>query len=276
MKTVPRMGLIAAGGATRSFLSRMPVLLGRIGPVKAASFRVARRVANSLRAGEAVMNYSELADCNFIWIAVPDVGMNRVFRDLAAAIPLTGKIVVLCGSSRDSYWPSPLLGGGARVATLNCVEESDERLFVAEGDPDAMRDLRRVLAAEKRRLIELRPASKALYLSGVHLASHLLLPWIAASVESLRDAGLSRVEATRLANALGGRALRSYVKAGPKAWGSSAAESLRLSIARDLDTIRGVDPKLAALYAEGVEQALRYFDPGNDNRKRASSPTVQA
>jgi hypothetical protein len=281
MKPVPRMGLIAAGGSTRSFLSRMPVLLGRIGPVKAASFRVARRVTNSLRAGEAVMNYSELAACNFIWIAVPDVGIDRVFRDLAAAIPLAGKIVVLCGSSRDSYWPSPLLGGGARVATLNCVEESNERLFVAEGDPDAMRDLRRVLAAEKRQLIELRAASKALYLSGVHLASHLLLPWIAASVESLRDAGLSRVEATRLANALGGRALRSYVKAGPKAWGSSAADSLRLSVARDLDTIRGVDPKLAALYAEGVDQALRYFDPArkntpNDTRKRASSPTVQA
>ena len=280
MKPVLRMGLIAAAGTTRSFLSRMPVVLGRIGPVKAASFRVARRIANSLRAGEAVKNYTDLASSNFIWIAVPDVGLDRVFRDLAAATSLAGKIVVLCGSSRDSYWPSPLLGGGARVATLNCVEESDERLFVAEGDPDAMRDLHRVMAAEKRRLIELRAASKALYLSGVHLASHLLLPWIAASVESLRDAGLSRVEATRLANALGGRALRSYIKAGRKAWGPSAAESLRLSVTRDLDTIRGVDPKLAALYAEGVEQALRYFEPlsgpRKDARKRASSPTVQA
>ena len=79
-------------------------------------------------------------------------------------------------------------------------------------------------------------------------------------MESLRDAGLSRVEATRVANALGGRALRSYAKAGPKAWSPTAADRLRLSIARDLDTIRGVDPKLAALYADGVEQALRYFE----------------
>jgi hypothetical protein len=88
-----------------------------------------------------------------------------------------------------------------------------------------------------------------------------LLPWIAASVESLRHAGLSRVEATQVANALGGRALRAYAKAGPKAWSPMAAERLRLSVARDLDTIRGVDSKLAALYAEGVEQALRYFEP---------------
>jgi hypothetical protein len=260
MKKRPVMGLIGAGGVNHTFLARMPVLLSRMGPVKAASFRVARRIANTLRAGEAVTNYAALATCDIIWIAVPDAGLDKVSRDLAAATPLTGKIAVVCGSSRDSFWPGPLLAGGARVATLNCVEESSERLFVAEGDPDAMRALVRIIAAEKRKLILLRAASKALYLSGVHLATYLLLPWIAASVESLRDAGLSRVEATRVANALGGRALRSYAKAGPKAWSPAAADRLRLSVARDLDTIRSVDPRLAALYADGVEQAVRYFE----------------
>jgi hypothetical protein len=256
----PVVGMIAAGGVSRSFLARMPVLLSRMGPVKAASFRVARRIANTLRSGEAVVNYTALAPCDVIWIAVPDSGVDRVSRDLAAATPIAGKIAVLCGSTRDSFWPGPLLAGGALVATLNCVEESNERVFVAEGDPVAMRELRRLVAAEKRKLIELRAASKALYLSGVHLATHLLLPWIAASVESLRDAGLSRVEATHLSNALGSRALRAYAKAGPKAWSPTAADRLRLSITRDLDTIRGVDPKLAALYADGVAQALRYFE----------------
>lgn len=253
-------GMIGAGGVSRSFLARMPVLLGRMGPVKAASFRVARRIENTLRAGEAVTNYAALAPCDLIWVAVPEAGIDRVSRDLAAATPLAGKIVVLCGSTRDSFWPGPLLAGGARVATLNCVEESGEKVFVAEGDPEAMRELRRVIAAERRKLIELRAASKALYISGVHLATYLLLPWIAASVESLRDAGLSRGEATHVAHALGNRALRAYGKAGPKAWSPAAADRLRLSIARDLDTIRSVDPKLAALYADGVEQALRYFE----------------
>ena len=255
------MGMIGAGGVNRSFISRMPVLLARMGPVKAASFRVARRIANTMRAGHAVDDYEALEPCDVIWIAVPDSGLDRISRDLAAAVPLAGKVAVLCGSSRDSFWPGPLLAGGARVATLNCVEESGEKLFVAEGDPFAMRAVSRAIAAEDRKLIHLRAASKALYLSGIHLATDLLLPWIAASVESLRDAGLSRVEATQVANALGGRALRSYVKAGPKAWSPTAADRLRLSIRRDLDTIRGVDPRLAALYTDGVEQALRYFEP---------------
>ena len=254
------MGMIGAGGVSRSFLARMPVLLATMGPVKAASLGVSRRIANALRAGHAVTSYAALEPCDLIWIAVPDAAIDRASRDLAAATPLAGKIAVLCGSTRDSFWPSPLLAGGARVATLNSVEESGERVFVAEGDPAAMRVLRRVIGAEGRKLIELRAASKALYFSGVHLATHLLLPWIAASVESLRDAGLSRVEATHVANALGSRALRAYVKAGPKAWSRAAADRLRLSIARDLDAIRGVDPKLAALYADGVEQALRYFE----------------
>jgi hypothetical protein len=259
-KKSPVIGMIAAGGVSRSFLARMPGLLAAVGPVKAASFRVARRIANTLRAGTAVMNYSALEGCDVIWIAVPDAGIDRVSRDLSAASPLAGKIAVLCGSTRDSLWPGSLLAGGARVATLNCVEESGERVFVAEGDPTAMRELRRVIAAEKRKLIELRAASKALYLSGIHLTTYLLLPWIAASVESLREAGMTRVEATQVANALGGRALRAYAKAGPKAWSPRAADRLRLSITNDLDTIRGVDPRLAALYSDGVEQALRYFE----------------
>ncbi len=257
----PVMGLIGAGGVNRSFLARMPVLLGRMGPIKGASLRVARRIANTLRAGHAVTNYTALEPCHMIWIAVPDSGLDRVSKEFAAATQLTGKIAVLCGSTRDSFWPSPLLAGGARMVTLNCVEESGERVFVAEGDPAAMKELRRVMGAEKRKLIELRAASKALYLSGVHLATHLLLPWIAASVESLRAAGLSRAEATQVANSLGGRALRAYAKAGPKAWSPSAGDRLRLSISRDLDTIRGADPRLGATYSDGVDLALRYFEP---------------
>jgi hypothetical protein len=213
-----------------------------------------------LRAGTAVASYEDIAPCDLVWIAVPDDALDRVSREFAAATSLIGKIVVLCASTRDSFWPGSLLGGGARIVTLNSVEESNERLFVCEGDPAAIRELRRVMTAEKRKLIELRAASKALYFSGVYLATHLLLPWIAASVESLRDAGLSRNEATHVANALGGRALRAYAKAGPKAWSPTAATRLRLSIAHDLDTIRSADPKLAAIYAEGVAQALRYFE----------------
>ena len=92
MKKLSVMGLIGAGGVNRSFLARMPVLLGHLGPIKAASFRVARRIANTLHAGRAATGYADLEQCDLIWIAVPDAALDRVSKDLAAAIPLKGKI----------------------------------------------------------------------------------------------------------------------------------------------------------------------------------------
>src|SRR5713101_2454482 len=251
MKAEPVTGLVAAGGVSRSFLARMPELLGTLGPVKAASFRVARRIANTLRAGYAVSDYAALEACTLIWVAVPEATLDRVIRDLAAQTPLEGTLVVLCDSMRDSLWPSPLRTKGARIASLNAVVESNEQAFVAEGDPGVVGELSRIAPFDKRKLIELQPASKALYFSGVHLVTHLLLPWIAASVESLRAAGFTRTEATQVAQTLGARTLRAYGKAGRKAWNRDTVLALRANLEGQLETIRATDPRVAALYAQG-------------------------
>jgi hypothetical protein len=262
MKPEPVTGLVGAGGVTRSFLARMPVVLRSLGPVKAESFRVARRIANTLCAGYAVPNYGALEACSLIWIAVPEPIFDRVLGDLAAQTPLAHTTVVLCDSVRDSRSPGPLRAKRARVASLNAVPESDERTFVAEGDPDAVAELRHVLAAEKRKLIELTPSSKALYFSGVHLATHLLLPWIAGSLESLRGAGFTRTEAAHLAQGLGARTLRSYGKAGAKAWNRDEVLAACRGMEANLGAIRAADPRLAALYEKGVDLALAFFERG--------------
>src|SRR5580704_9596730 len=88
-------GLISAGGVAQSFLVRLPSLLASIGPVKAASLRVARRISNSLCVGHAVEHYSDLEKCRLIWIAVPDAALDRVMHDLALHVPAAGKMVVL-------------------------------------------------------------------------------------------------------------------------------------------------------------------------------------
>jgi hypothetical protein len=260
MKARKLAGLVCAGGAGRSFLARMPALLERIGPVKGTSLRVARRISNALRAGVGVGDYGPLAACELIWFAVPESSVDRISAELAGAIPLEGKTIVLCDALRDSFWPSPLRMAGARVAALNCVPETGERIFVADGHPEALTQLRKLLALERRKLIELRPAAKPLYICGVHLSADLLLPWIAAAVESLRAAGFSRNEATCAVEAIGARALRSYGKAGPKAWKHASAERLHRSVAHDIEAIRLTDPRLAALCTKGFQTALGFFD----------------
>jgi Domain of unknown function (DUF2520) len=259
MKVRKLTGLVCAGGGNRSFLARMPALLGHIGPVAGTSLRVSRRMANSLKAGTGVASFEPLADCSSIWFAVPEASLEELSAQLAAAIPLAGKTVVLCDAIRDSLLPSPLRTSGARVATLNAIPDTNERVFVAEGHAEALTVLRKLLALEHRRLIELRPATKPLYLCGVHLAADLLLPVIAGSVESLRAAGFSREEAIRAVEAIGSRTLRSYGKAGLKAWKAGSAHRLHRAILEEMDALRMTDPRLESLCIAGFASAMSFF-----------------
>jgi hypothetical protein len=252
-------GLIGAGGVNQSFLARLPAVLEKLGPVKGSSLKVARRIANGLRAGFGVDDYCALAPCGVIWILAPETSLDFIAAELASAVPLTGKTVVLCDALRDSLRPGPLRTAGARVVTLNCLPESSERKFVGEGHPAALTELRKLLAFDRRRLIELRPATKPLYFAGAYLGSQLLMPWIAGAAESFRAAGFSRDDAVGAVEALGVRALRAYAKAGDKAWNRATAERLHRAIARDLDTLRFNDTRLAALFSDGNDRMLRYF-----------------
>ncbi len=259
---IPRKtaGLVGAGGVSQSFLARMPALLALLGPVKGDSFHVSRRIANALRAGKAARDFVEFAACELIWIAVPERQIDAHSAELAAAVALESKMVVVCDALRDSFWPSPIRTAGARVATLNCLPGSDEKIFVAEGDPAVLAELRRIVALDRRKLLALDPATKPLYLSGVHLLDHMLLPWIAGAMESFRAAGFSRAEAAEAMQTLGIQAIRAYSKAGSKAWNHEEAEQLRSALAPDLPAIRRTDPRLAILFGEGYDRLFRFFE----------------
>jgi hypothetical protein len=253
-------GLVAAGGVSQSFLARLPHFLAHLGPIKATSFRAARRIALSLRRGHAASHYSVLEPCTVIWISVPEATLERVVSELVAQTPLRGTMVVLVGMVRDSLWPSSLLVAGARVATLNVMEGSGERSFVAEGDPDAMRVLRQLFTKEKKMLIELAPAAKPFYFAGMRLSSSLLLPWISAAVESFHAAGFRQTDALAVAGSLSVQAAYTYEKSGRKAWNKNLTVELRHALEHDIETLRESDPRLAHAYAEGLRQALAYFD----------------
>jgi predicted deacylase len=59
---------------------------------------------------------------------------------------------------------------------------------------------------------------------------------------------------------IGAHSLHSYSKAGAKAWSRAAALDLRRMVTHELGSIRSAHPRLASLYAAGVEQALAYFE----------------
>src|SRR5580704_4195416 len=123
------MGLVCGGSVNQSFLARTPALLSRLGPIKASSYRVARQIANTLRSGQAASHYSVLEACPVIWVFVPEGGLDRTLRDLVAQAALGKSMVVLCDCVRDSLAAGPLRAAGARVASLNAVPGSRERIF---------------------------------------------------------------------------------------------------------------------------------------------------
>jgi hypothetical protein len=253
-------GLVAAGGLSQSFLARLPKLLARVGPIKASTFRAARKIVIALRRGHAASHYSILEPCIVIWISVPESSLDRVVRDLAAQTPIHQTMVVLVGVLRDSLRRSPLLTAGARVATLNVIDGSGERSFVAEGHPDTMRMLRQLFSAEKKKLIELAPAAKPFYFAGMRLSSSLLLPWISTSVESFRAAGFRQADALALAGSLSTQAAHAYEKAGRKTWHKKTTAEVRRALEQDINPLREIDPRLADSYAAGLRIALAYFD----------------
>jgi hypothetical protein len=225
------MGLVVSGAVRDSFVARLPALLAQLGPVAGTSYPLARRTVKALRAGYAVSHYSALEMCPVIWIAAPECRLERIVGDLAAQTPMHRTAVVLCGTMQDSDWPAALHDAGARIATLNQIEESGERAFVIEGHPDAVRTVRKLLAEDQRRSVQIRADTKALYFAGIRLAKDLLLPPVAASVECLRAAGFQRTEALEVVQALGAHTLNGFAKTGKKASAGAAlfADALRFA-----------------------------------------------
>lgn len=255
-----QFGLIAAGGVSQSFLARLPSFLARLGPVRGTSYHVSRRIALSIRHGYAASHYSMLEPCSVIWISVPEPSLDRIVTDLVAQTPIHRTMVVLVGVTRDSRLPGPLLKAGARVATLNALEGSGERNFVAEGHRDTLRVLHRLFSEDKRKVIELVPSAKPFYFAGARLSSNLLLPLISAAVESFRMAGFTQTDALAVAGSLSIQAAYTYEKSGRKAWTHRLSAEIRHALLHEVEPLRATDPRLAEAYAEGLRQALAYFE----------------
>lgn len=257
----------------QSFVAKLPALHARLGPVKGASFPAARRLVLALRGGFAVPYYSALEFCPVIWIAVPEASVDRVARDLAVQTPLKKACVVICNTSRESVSFEQLRAQGARVATLNAVDDSWQTSFMAEGHREALNHIRRILDKDKRRCTELGPGAKTAYLAAVHMVTDLLRPWIAAAFECMLAAGISKSEADAIVDSLAGQALRAHSRAGMKPWPPPALKELRASLKR-AEALSPRHPREARLYAEGIRLALEYFERGRGSRKGSTTHAI--
>ena len=240
----------------------------RIGPIKGVSFPATRRVVLKLRTGFAVPNYGALEFCPVIWVIVPEPKLEAVLRDLASEAHLRKTMIVIFDSPRESSSFDFLKG--ARIVTLNAVDESRQTVFVAEGHRETMRTLRQFADQDQRKLVELRPGGKAGYLAGVHLMAHLTRALVTSAINCLQAAGIARPEALDMVTALATRSVKAHGRAGAKPWSKSELLALRQALEQRAGDLEQICPLESAVYTQAVKLALEYFESLGSPKKARS------
>src|SRR4051794_15832840 len=187
-----QLGVIIEGNSTHSEILRLPSVVQELGPEKSSSMRVAGRHSNQLRAGYPIGDYRELQAANLILIKLADSAVPKVVEELCASdLTLKGLGFALCETWLQTRALEPLATRGAQVATILKLPSLSSSRFVVEGDLKAVRQVRRFLARNGARSIELRPEHKHLVFASELLAMAVPTSLLGSAKQSLREAGVS-------------------------------------------------------------------------------------
>lgn len=256
MKKLPQIGLVVEGNITQSAILRMPKLAEELGPVKSATVRVARRVSNFLKGGYAVGDYEELQAAQLVLLRVPDESVSRIVEEIFAAdLVLKDVSFVLCESWLTFESLAPLRLRGAAVATVLPVPSSHRDWFVVDGDPSAVRQVKRLLEANNTRALELRAGGKSFYFAAELLSTALPLPVLLAAQNALRSSGVSGNNLYTILNELTQSMLRDLLKGARTTWGGPLAHCSEATASAHVDALRTADPQLAEIIDLQLEWA---------------------
>ncbi|HTW67334.1 MAG TPA: hypothetical protein VME17_22095 [Bryobacteraceae bacterium] len=255
MKKAQLVGLIGAGNLTDSPLTRFWWLAERLGPVKSASYRVASRIANMLRAGRPVKDYAEFESCALILICVPDETVPRVVLEmLSSGVSWRGKAIVLCSLWLGSGDLRELAARGASVGSLSPIPGFDDERYLVEGDPLAIRLAKSLVEYRTRRAISVDCHLKPFYLAALTCTGTLLFALLHTAFESLRHAGIPAGHSAAVIERQVARTLRSFVKGGRRAYPPPR------ELPRQFRALDSVSPELAHYFEQSSRLAARLME----------------
>jgi predicted short-subunit dehydrogenase-like oxidoreductase (DUF2520 family) len=264
MKKAQSVGLIAAGSLTDSPLTRFWWLSERLGPVKSASYRVASRIANMLRAGHPVKDYEEFESCILILVCVPEENVSHVVSQLlSAGISWRGKAVVLCSAWLDSGELHDLSARGASIGSISPIPGFEDERYLVEGDPLAIRQSKSLVEYRERRVVAIERSLKPFYLAAATCTGSLLFATLLVAFEALHHARIPPGLSATLLERQITRTLRSFLKGGRRAY-----PQLR-EIPTQLHALSSVSPELAHYFEQSCRLASGLMLPRPMEKSRS-------
>ena len=152
MKQQQSVGLILESAARESRILGLKKLTHEVGPIKSATFAVARRMSNALRAGYAVRDYKELKTAELVFIFAPDSAIPLIVEGLSKSdLDLNKRSFLICESWLTADVLNPLKERGAGIATLVEMPSLGRDSFVVEGDFSTTKRVQKLLRDDLRR-----------------------------------------------------------------------------------------------------------------------------
>ena len=271
MKTTQSVGLIGTGSLTDSPLTRFWWLSERLGPVKSASYRVASRIVNMLRAGHPVKDYAQFQACDLILVCVPDENVAQVVSEmLLSPVSWHGKAVVLCSAWLDSGALHDFSPRGASVGSITTIPGFDDERYLVEGDPLAIRQSKGLVEYRERRVVAIDRWLKPLYLAALTCTGSLLFALLHTAFESLQHAGIRPSPSAILLERQITRTFRAFVKGGRRAY------SAPRELPKQLHALSGANPELASYLEQSSYLASRLMGTASDKMTGGSKKKTRS
>ena len=262
MKTLGhrRYGLFGAGAASRSILTGLPCLRDELGPIAAATVKVAARLANVLQIGYAAKDLSSLDNCQVILVCAPDTGLERGVEMLSEAqIEWRGKILLFCVSNVSSADFPVFRERGASVGSLNAIEGLP-KYYVIEGGKEALREAKRLVKELKGKNLEITSEKIRLFDAARTLSGSLFTPLVDSCVQWIHESGVESKEAARVTEKLLLWTLRSYLHSGRRGWSGPAAARNWDAVERQYEAVKKLNELQGEYFRATAEHAFALYE----------------
>ena len=229
-------GVIGAGALSKSLIGQLPRKARQIGPVAGVSFRVASRMANSLRAGHAARDADELNATPIILFHAPADQVRAIAELLEQArIDWKDKSLIFC----DCEVPVPIidrfhsLGASTAVARQFGIAGT----IMVEGTAPALASANRIASELRLRAIEITPGTSDMFAATLTLATAALTPMVNRAASLLRASGLRDRAAVGMATALFEQTIQQYGHSGKQSWAWHVREPATEQLEAEIESV---------------------------------------